>query len=239
MIINTIVIDDEPLYAWDIEQMLEELRIYNVLGVFQDANLAINFIQTTQTPIHLIILDIHLNGGMNGVQLAKSIVSKNIPIVFVTQDQKDEVYYSVESVPNHSFIVKPFHKFTIAASIRLLLSNQEKPIEIPPQNPLLYVRVGNKREVIESETILWIESSRNYCTIHTTEKRLIVRKSLKALIEMLPPNKFIHTHKSFVVALAAVKRVDIKERTVWINDTPLPLGRNFRKTVCQHLVHLG
>ena len=238
MLIKTIIIDDEPLHYWEVEQMLEELGGYKVLEIFQDADTAFSFIHSTKNTIDVIIMDIHLKGNMNGIELAQKISNKNIPILFITQDKSEEVYKKVESVSNHTFLGKPFHKFTLNSMIRLLLSIPLKEM-LTHANSLLYVKIGNKREVIEPVNILWIESSRNHCTIHTTQNSYILRKSLTKLIETLPKDLFIAIHKSYVVQLSHIKRIDIKERAILVNDTLLPLGRNYIKSVRQYLVHLG
>lgn len=235
--IKTIIVDDEPLYAWEIEQMLDSHEDFEVIGVFNEASKALSFLNT-QNDVDLLIVDIHLEGSITGVELVKQINRPNLPIVFVTQDKTEEIYNEVKEIKNYSYLVKPFHKFTLVSVIRLLLSNLHTAPDEASQS-LFSIRIGNKREVIEPTAILWIESSRNHCTLHTTTSNFIVRKSLKSLIDALPKDEFVCIHKSFAVNLAEVKRIELKERTVFVRNTPLPLGRNYVKEILSKLTHLG
>jgi DNA-binding LytR/AlgR family response regulator len=238
MLIRILVVEDEPLFFWEIEQMLEELGGYDLLGGFADFDGALHYLVNTEEVIDVILIDIHLKGRLTGIDLAKKISDKKIPVVFITQDENDEIYEEAKLVDNYTFLVKPFHKFTLNSAITLLLSNHLN--KIPSQSKqILYVKVGNKREVIEPQHIAWIESSRNYCTIHTTDNSFILRKSLKSLLGILPTDLFIFIHKSFVVQLALIETVDIKKKIVIVRNASLPLGRSYIKSVRQHLVHLG
>ena len=235
-LIKVVIVDDDPLYAWEVEQMLVEQNGFEVMGIFHDAPTAIAFINNTPS-ITVIVVDIHLKGEMTGIELVKHIQPPNLPVVFITQDKTDELYDKAKENGNFSYLVKPFHKFTLGSVIYLLLSTQ--PLHDEESEKLLSVRIGNKREIIDPVAILWIESSRNHCTLHTATKSYIIRKSLRGVMELLPPNEFMCIHKSFVVQLSEVRRIELKEKSVFVRDIPLPLGRNYIKDVRSKFTNLG
>lgn len=240
MVLKTLIIEDDKLFSWTLESMLQELGNYQILASCQDAETALQYLEDNDD-VDIIILDILLNGGMNGIDFAKMISAKNIPVVFITKWQDDALYQACSVIPNHSFIVKPFFKFTLDSTISVLLSKmqtviQQEPI---PVEMLTFVRIGAKQEIIEPKEIMWIEAKRNYCTIHTAQKQYTVKRSLKNLYSQLAPEQFVFIHKSFLVKLSLIKKIDIKSQTVLVNETIFPLGRTYIKNLRQHLVQMG
>lgn len=54
-------------------------------------------------------------------------------------------------------------------------------------------------------SILWIEASGNYCSIHITGKRdLVIIESISYLEKILPPDRFVRIHRSYIVNMYAV-----------------------------------
>jgi DNA-binding LytR/AlgR family response regulator len=240
MLIKVIIVEDEILHAWGIEQMFEELGGYCLANTFQDATTAFTYIEKEYNNIDIALIDIQLKGLENGIDLARKIIHLNIPVIFITQDENEKNYLNVKDIPRNSFLTKPFSKYTLDSVIRLLLSTVPKTTLIEPaSDSLIFVKVGNKKEVIQPASIFWIEANRNYCTIHIADKHYILKCSLKSLYGKLPKDIFIHIHKSFVVKLSLIKRIDLKAKRVWIGDMPLPLGRRYVKDLQQHLIYLG
>lgn len=236
---KVLILDDEPLHAWEIEQMFENSEKYEVVGVFNDALSAISFINKAPA-LYAIILDLHLSGAIDGIQVAKMIINREIPIVFITQYKDEFDLNQVKFYPRYSFLVKPFHKFTLLSTIDLLLTLPKEIVESSEDTPpMITVRIGNKREVVDMNAILWVESSRNYCTIHTEKSGYIVRKSLRSLLALLPEDEFIIIHKSFIVRTSAITKIELKEKRVFVNKTPIPIGRTYIKDLRNNFMHLG
>jgi len=57
----------------------------------------------------------------------------------------------------------------------------------------------------------------------------VQRGSLKEVLELLPSEKFIQTHRSFVVNIEAINYRDNQQ--LLIQDTAIPMSRNRRKEV--------
>jgi DNA-binding LytR/AlgR family response regulator len=74
--------------------------------------------------------------------------------------------------------------------------------------------------------ILFIEAMENYMCIHTTARRLMVLMTQKALMEMLPADKFAQIHKSFLISLDQVTAIDNWE--VLIGQNRIPVSRTYR-----------
>lgn len=237
---NLLIVEDDATFLLGIEQMLEELGKYNVIGTSANATSAIQILSKTHPD--LIIMDIGLPEGMNGIELAQSSFCENIPILFITNHSDEQTYLATIPIPNHALLIKPFHKFTLASTIELLLQN--KSTFASPHSDLLYFRSGSKREGISIDTIVYIESERNYCTIVTKEKSYTIKKSLTKMKELLPMANFTPIHKSYIVKLSCIRLINFQTQTVSVelsdnSKVILPLGRSYIKLLRTLTKQLG
>lgn len=97
---------------------------------------------------------------------------------------------------------------------------------IVPQS--FFVRVQNHLQKILVDEIRWIHADGNYCYIHLDQKRFALKTSLKRLMEKLPVGHFVRIHKSYVVRLKNVEKIDVQTNELFIGTTTLPIGRTFR-----------
>jgi DNA-binding LytR/AlgR family response regulator len=71
----------------------------------------------------------------------------------------------------------------------------------------LFLKVDNKFVKVNYNDIVYIEGMKDYLKIFVKEKLLVVHKTMKAIEDMLPKNKFIRVHKSYIVSLRAVNSI--------------------------------
>lgn len=235
---KVLIVEDDIVQAINIEQMLDELGGYEIVATCRDGLSVMKAIEAN-TP-DLLLMDIKINGSLNGVEIAHNILEKSIPIVFMTQYPDDDFFHQASTLPQTAFLVKPFHKFTLASVLYSLIGKKTTPIRENADNKLIYIRVGNKREIINPDDIMWVESNRNYCTIRTfNNSSFIIKRSLKSLYAILPENMFVFIHKSYLVRKSLIKRIDLKNQTVLVGADCFPLGRHYIKDLKDLLLKLG
>jgi len=71
------------------------------------------------------------------------------------------------------------------------------------QGPILILRVRGRVIVVDEASIDWIDGAGNYVRLHAGPERHRVRGTLKDLEAVLPP-RFVRSHRSTIVNLAAV-----------------------------------
>jgi DNA-binding response OmpR family regulator len=76
-----LVVEDEPLIAFDNEHFLVEAG-YDVVATVDSHEEAHHFIETET--IHLVLTDISLRGEGNGLDVARSAASKGVHVLFVS-----------------------------------------------------------------------------------------------------------------------------------------------------------
>lgn len=77
-----VVVEDEPLVAFDNEHLLSEAG-YEVVATVDNLADATRVIQE-QDGIDLILTDVTLNGDGDGMDVARAAAAKGIPVLFVT-----------------------------------------------------------------------------------------------------------------------------------------------------------
>jgi DNA-binding LytR/AlgR family response regulator len=97
-----------------------------------------------------------------------------------------------------------------------------------------FIKTDNKLVKIAYDDILFVEALQNYVAVYTTEKKHITYLTFKSIEEHLPANRFIKTHKSYIVAAAKVQSIEGNDIT--IGSHHIPISRTERETVLQQLI---
>ena len=80
---------------------------------------------------------------------------------------------------------------------------------------------------VELDDILFIEGLKNYVSIYTKTQRIVTLQVMKQLEEVLPPNRFVRVHKSFIVALDKIHSIERQE--IFIADRQIPIGITYQE----------
>lgn len=103
----------------------------------------------------------------------------------------------------------------------------------------LYCRISTKKAIykIPYEEILFIESEHKKSIIHLSENIICVPIPLYRILEALPEETFVQTHRSFIVNLENAASID-KSRNPWTisffgTEQLAFVGRSFKKNVQQ------
>ena len=76
-----VIVEDEPLVAFDNEHFLRESG-YEVVATVDSLADAVRVL--AEEEIHLILSDIKLNGEGDGLDVARAAAAKGVPVLFVT-----------------------------------------------------------------------------------------------------------------------------------------------------------
>lgn len=114
-----IIVEDEQIIANDIKYLLIA-EGYEVLSLYDSGEEALASIEKLKPD--LVLVDIALNGKMNGIELSDFIHKKyNIPVIFVTAySEKKTVDAAMKTKPS-AYIMKPIFDENLLDSIRQTL----------------------------------------------------------------------------------------------------------------------
>ena len=114
-----LIVEDEGLVAMTLEETLRRIG-YSVVGIAMTGEEAIAM--TGEKYPQVILMDIHLQGELDGIEAAKKIKGLyGTPIIFLTAYSDDETIRRVVLAEAHSYLVKPINTRELFASIESAL----------------------------------------------------------------------------------------------------------------------
>ena len=227
MKIKCVLIDDEPLATKILQNYFTNFPDFEIIGTFHNSIEALDFINNNA--IDIVFLDIHMP-LMTGFELIRLIENKTKIVIttafreFAAESYElDVLDYLVKPIPLPRFI-KCIHK--IEADFNLKNNLKVDTLKIDPH---IFIKVDKKMVKIIIDEILFIEGMKEYIKVVTADKTYITHKSLTALSEELPEEKFTRIHKSYIIAVNKVKFIE--GNRIQVHSYTLPIGRNYSKDV--------
>jgi len=219
-----LIVEDEPIIATDLELTLEKLG-YEVTDTVEDAASAIVSIQKNKPD--LILLDILIEGDIDGVMLAQDINTHyQIPFVYLTSNTDLFTINRVKRTKPAGFIVKPFHESDLVTNIEIALFKSKEANDEPIKSERdFFVKDGLNLVKIQTKDLLFIKADDSYSKLFTEEKTFLLTLNLGKLIQKLPGNTFIRTHRSYVVNLNFVDK--ISNGYVLIGKHKIPISKSY------------
>ena len=217
MLINCIIIEDEPLAMERIKSFVLKVPFLNLLQCFDNGIEAIAFTQTKKTD--LLFLDIQMD-GFTGIQLLESLTKRPQVIITTAFDK-----YALKGFDLNvcDYLLKPFtfERFMQAVTkVYDKLSNAEKT----DNKSFIFIKTEYRLEKINLNEVLYIEGMRDYRCIHLNNKKIMTLQTFNEFEQELPSTQFCRVHKSFIVALDKIEnierdRIRIRTELIPISDT--------------------
>jgi two-component system LytT family response regulator len=228
MSFNCLIIDDEPLARKVIEKYLLDYPQLLLLGSFENAVTAFE-IMSTQT-IDLLFLDIQMP-GVNGLQFIRSLKHPPAVIFITAYSEYGADTYELDAI---DYLVKPVSAVRFARSIEKFFKQASHETKERSKNFLLIKCDGRQVKIFHDE-IRYIEARKDYLMIYTDTGSLMTHMTVKAMEALLPHEQFKRVHRSYIVAIDAIKTLGPYE--LEIDGKKIPVGEKYRKQVTQLLKH--
>ncbi|OYT17828.1 MAG: hypothetical protein B7C24_00780 [Bacteroidetes bacterium 4572_77] len=114
---SVLIVEDDLVFSKVIRKFLKD-KEYEIAGIIDSGEEAIEF--TKNNSVDLIIMDIVLNGKINGIQAAKEINKhKNIPILYLTSHTDKEIVESARKTKPIGYIIKPFSSLQMEITLEM------------------------------------------------------------------------------------------------------------------------
>ena len=118
-----LVVEDEAIVARDIASQVIALG-YESVGIASNAERALQL--TEQERPNLVLMDIQLNGAVDGIATAASIRDKfNLPVVFLTAFAAEDVLERAKLSEPFGYILKPFSERELGTTLAMALYKHE------------------------------------------------------------------------------------------------------------------
>jgi DNA-binding LytR/AlgR family response regulator len=224
MILNCLIVDDEPMARKVLEEYIEDTPFLTLTGQAENPMKASALMQ--EVPVDLLFLDINMP-KLNGLEFLRS--QPSLPPAILTTAY---AAYAIEGFELSvlDYLVKPFsfERFLRAAH------KARDFIHKPAEDAYFFVKWEGKIEKVGYDEVLYIEAMQNYVVIHTETRKMMVYLTMKGLLEQLPSDRFIKVHKSYIVHLPKIKSIDNTD--IRIGTTTIPISQNLFEEVMRVIV---
>jgi Response regulator of the LytR/AlgR family len=229
MSFGILVVEDDSSFALEIEMMISELG-YKYLGNPK------NSFQTLEAIVKerpdLIILDININGGVDGITLAKAFAYKKIPVIYITGYESPEYFNRAKETDHIAYLVKPFHMLTLRSAIEKAFLKTQNLGASPEKTDALFVKNNNILHKIYLTEIKWIEVNGNYCYLFAQGKKHVLKMSLTKMLQNInKKNIFLQIHRNYIVQRRFITNYNSKNHSIKIDDSFIPVGRKYKNEV--------
>lgn len=222
-----IIVDDEPLAIEVIKTHIGNLGLFQIVAECSNANEALQYL--TSSRIDLMFLDIQMP-GLKGTDFLKTLV--NSPRVILTTAYRD---YALEGYELNAidYLLKPISYDRFVKAVNKFLSLESAANSDHDDSKHIYLNVNKKVHKILIHEIIYVESVKDYLTVHTASGNIVAKHTISAFELMLPENEFIRIHRSFIVSVSKIK--GFNAHTIDIGGKELPIGPNYQTQVFEKL----
>ena len=205
-VIQAVIVDDERLAVKGMEMLLADYPNIHVTGTADGVDSAVELIHEKQPD--LIFLDIQLQGE-TGFDLFERM-DVDSKVIFVTAF--DEYAIRAFEVNALDYLLKPVSHERFKEAVSRLFNRKERPLDNGQPyafNDMVSLNTGRSIKFIKAREIVCIHAAGDYSkvTIFDGSHELVYR-TLKDWEKRLPAESFLRVHRSAIVNMAHIDRVE-------------------------------
>ena len=202
--VNIAFVEDDPATAKTLQECLDRYAQENSITIRADHySSAEAFLADYSQRFQLILMDIRLGAGMNGMEAARKLRTQDasVPLIFITSLAQYAVSsYEVNAV---DFLLKPFSYCQLAMKVdkamRLIAREEDLRLSVATETGF---------RILSSREITYLEVSDHDLLIHTEKEVLRTRESLSRKEKELAGHGFVRTNVCYLVSLRYVSEID-------------------------------
>lgn len=237
MKISCVAIDDEPLALDLLTKFIEQTPFLSLQGRFSNAIEALSYIN--QQEVNLIFMDIQMP-DLSGMELARILDGKKnsgtTRVIFCTAYHQFALEgYKVEAL---DYLLKPYsyEDFLTAATKAYQyfgrignLAQPSLPTTPAASADYIFLKVEYQLVKVMLKDITHIEAYKDYVKVHLTSKNhpLLSLTSMKNMEELLPKDRFMRVHRSFIVSLDHID--SISKNVIHVGTQQIAVGDLYKE----------
>lgn len=202
---TAVIVDDERLARRELSSLLEAHPEVRIVGEADSVASAAQLVNREEPDV--VFLDIQLVGE-TGFDLFEQLEVEPA-IVFVTAYEQHALRaFEVNAL---DYLLKPVTPERLAAALEKLAGPTAGPQAVEPLDfqDRLFLRLDDRMTFLRVDTIKYITAAADYSYLHTVDgKRRLVHKPLKEWEARLPANYFLRIHRSTIVNMEHVERLE-------------------------------
>lgn len=216
-----------------IQQKIMEKMINNhpnlVLSGMCSRGLEANY-RITNNKIDLMFLDVDLPLG-SGFDFLESL--ENPPQTILTSNNPDYAVKAFEYNISY-YLLKPITSMSFNIAVEKVLKQHTILNQKMGEEEFVFVKSNLKKVKVVLRDIKWVRAIGDYIKIVTAKQNFIVHLTMKGFEKMLPEDKFLRIHKSYIVNLKSIEQFSCKD--VEISGKSLPLSKSKKEVLSDKLM---
>lgn len=222
--IRALIIDDEKLARDVIRAFVKEHPDIEIIGECENGFEGIKAINEHKP--ELIFLDVQMP-KLTGFEMLELL--DNVPVI-IFSTAYDEFAIKAFEKSAADYLLKPYteKRFNEAidkakarlkgkeAGDNLITQIQETRESTHEELDRLVVRLGSKIVIIALDKVGYIEAQDDYVAIHSEGKKYLKQLTMKYLEASLPKAQFVRVHRSFIVAIDKIDRLEAMSKDVYL-----------------------
>jgi DNA-binding LytR/AlgR family response regulator len=210
---TVLIADDEPKLAQDLARRLKRCwHDAEIVAVVENGSRAVA--EIARLSPKFAFLDIRMP-GLSGLEVAAAAMETRI--VFVTA--YEEYAVAAFDAAAVDYLLKPVSDARLAQCVLKLQQTAAQRTDLaavlaelqrPSERYLawLHTGAGNTTRVLSVAETIYFKAADKYTDVVTTSERHAIRSSLKELMQQLDPQQFVQIHRSIIVNLNAIERIE-------------------------------
>ena len=215
--IKVMVVEDEEHIRSILKKMIEKNDGFKVVSLCGDFASAISdFIKLRPD---VVFMDIDLKGE-SGLECAKAIceVEPKVKIVFATAHS--EYMANAFEIYAFDYLVKPFDMERIGKTLDRIMNfsdiGRHEDIQENTGDEKLLIKGKEEINILDINDIIMIERTDSTTRIVAKDEVYLTAQSLSSLEEKLNADKFMRCHKSYIIRIDAIKKLEVYGRWTYV-----------------------
>lgn len=224
--LKAVAIDDEPLALKITETFCEKAGVC-LEKTFTGPGEGLKYIN--KFAVNMVFLDIQMP-GINGLELARQLRPDVLVIFTTAYDDFALEGYNLNAI---DYLLKPFTYERFLTAVQKAQRFYQGALK-GENNPSRYltVRADYSLVKIPLDAIELIEGLDDYVKIHVKEaKAVVVRSTMKSILDLLPDGEFFRIHRSFIVPVKDI--VSMRSKSIYLKSKEIPIGQSYIQTLTE------
>ncbi|ADB30828.1 two component transcriptional regulator, LytTR family [Kribbella flavida DSM 17836] len=199
--IRALIVDDEPPARARLERMLGEHPDVEVVAAVGDVPAAMR--RLAQDRPDTVFLDVRLPGD-DGFTLLELLGRSDRPAVVCTTAYAD---HAVRAFDERAvdYLLKPFSRERLAEALARVREHH-RPVRPAGPAPARRIPVPGPTGIgfVDVRRVESVRAERNYVRVHTDDRRVLLRATLREMEDRLPGQEFVRVNRSVIVRIDRV-----------------------------------
>jgi two-component system LytT family response regulator len=241
--LKVLIVDDEPLARQVARQYAEAVPGVEVVGECANGYEAVKAVSEAVPDV--LVLDVQMP-KLSGFDVLE-LIGGGPAVIFATAH--DEFALKAFEVHAVDYLLKPFSQERMAEALeraRGRLAAEAAGAALALRDALRQVRIerilvrdGGRVHIVPVDRLDYVQAQDDYVMLYAGEKTLLKEQPLSSLEAQLDPARFVRIHRSYLINLARLERVELeaKDRRVAVLTTGarLPVSRSGHQRLTEAL----